>query len=64
MRKTSQIITVLLMLTMLFSIPGVLAGTSYQYTAKNKDHAGGDVTPSQALQMVKADAQLVYPEVK
>jgi rhodanese-related sulfurtransferase len=64
MRKTSQIVAVLFILTLFFPIPAVLAGTSYQYTAHNKDHAGGDVSPSQALQLVKADAHAFIVDVR
>lgn len=64
MRKTIQIVSVLLTLTLLFSIPAVVAGTSYEYTVKQKDHAGGDVTPSQALKMAKADAHTFIVDVR
>lgn len=64
MRKISQLVTILLTLTLFFSIPAVVAGTSYQYGVKHKDHAGGDVPPSQALQMVKADARTFIVDVR
>lgn len=64
MRKIIQMVSLLVTLTLLYSIPLVAAGTSYQYTVKNKDHAGGDVTPSQALQMVQADAHTFIIDVR
>lgn len=64
MRKTIQIVSVLLTLAFLFSIPAAVAGTSYQYPVKMKGHAGGDVTPSKALQMTKDDARTFIVDVR
>jgi rhodanese-related sulfurtransferase len=41
-----------------------MAGTTYQYTAKHKDHAGSDVTPSQALKMAQTDAHTFIVDVR
>jgi rhodanese-related sulfurtransferase len=64
MRKIIQLFSLLLALTLLCSIPVVVAGTSYQYTVKHKDHAGSDVTPSQALEMAQADAHAFIVDVR
>jgi rhodanese-related sulfurtransferase len=64
MRKTAQIVAVLLTFALLFSIPVVVAGTSYEYTVKQKGHVGGDVTPSQALKMANADAHTFIVDVR
>lgn len=64
MRRIIQMVSVLLTLTLLYSIPLVAAGTSYQYASKNKDHAGGDVTPSEALKMVQDNAHAFIVDVR
>ncbi len=64
MSKIFQMVSLLLTLTLLYSIPVVAAGTSYQYTVKHKDHAGSDVAPSQALKMAQADAHTFIVDVR
>lgn len=64
MRKMIHIVSILLASTLLYSIPFVAAGTSYQYAATQKDHAGSDVTPSQALKMAQADAHTFIVDVR
>jgi rhodanese-related sulfurtransferase len=64
MRKIPQMVSLFLTLTLLYSIPVAAAGTSYQYTAAHKDHAGSDVTPSQAQKMSQADAHTFIVDVR
>jgi rhodanese-related sulfurtransferase len=64
MRKSIRIVSLLLTLTLLCSIPIVAAGTSYQYAVKHKDHAGSDVTPSEAFKMAQADAHTFIVDVR
>jgi rhodanese-related sulfurtransferase len=64
MRNVTRIFSLLLVLTVLGTIPAATAGTSYQYTAKHKDHAGNDVTPSQAYTMAQADARTFIVDVR
>ncbi|MGD9008045.1 MAG: rhodanese-like domain-containing protein [Desulfobacteraceae bacterium] len=64
MRKSIRIVIPLLALTLFCLIPIAAAGTTYQYTAKDKDHAGGDVTPTEALKMAQADAHTFIVDVR
>jgi rhodanese-related sulfurtransferase len=64
MHKRIHIVFLLLTLTFLISIPIAAAGTLYQYSVKHKDHAGSDVTPSEAFKMVQADAHTFIVDVR
>jgi rhodanese-related sulfurtransferase len=64
MRNVIRIFFLVFILTFLITIPAVTAGTSYQYTVKNKDHAGGDVTPSESFKMAQADAHTFIVDVR
>lgn len=53
------------LLVVCFLLPAVLtAGTSYQYTVVNPNHKGGNVTPSQALEMVNFETNTYIVDVR
>jgi len=48
-----------------FSLPGLLtAGTSYKYTVVKPGHKGGDLTPSQAMEMVNFESNVYIVDVR
>ncbi len=53
-----------LSLCLLFALPAIAANTQYQYPVKIEDHAAGNVTPSQALKMVKKKNRTFIVDVR
>ena len=48
----------------LFAVPAMTASTQYQYPIKIKGHPGKDITPSQALKMVKENSRTFIVDVR
>ncbi|MBT6341582.1 MAG: hypothetical protein HOJ48_20050 [Desulfobacula sp.] len=64
MQKSIKCIAVLIFLGCLFLLPSPNAGTSYEYTVVKAGHAGGDVTPSQAMKMVQSNKNSFLIDVR
>ena len=64
MQQTAKFLTTFFILGLFILLPSLYAGTTYQYTVVNKEHAGGDVTASQAFEMIKANNKTFVVDVR
>ncbi len=64
MIKKSLIFILCAFFLCLFAVPAMTSNTQYQYPIKIKGHPGGDITPSQALKMVKENNRTFIVDVR
>ena len=64
MIKKNLIFALCILSLCLFAIPAMTANTQYQYSAKIKSHQGGDITPSQALEMTQKNNRAFIVDVR